>query len=113
MSESTASDLYETFAIPAPGRPLFQAATANLDPRTEASVDAGHQRGPLLLVAGDEDHTVPYAVTHATYERQKRSGSVTELERFPGRGHSLTIDPGWREIAEHALGFLRRNGLAA
>jgi non-heme chloroperoxidase len=112
VPEDMANELYERFAIPAPGRPLFQAATANLDPGTEASVDTrSAKRGPLLLISGDQDHTVPFKVTHAAYEKQKRSRSVTELETFPNRGHSLTIDPGWRELAEHARSFFSRNAL--
>ncbi len=112
LSTEHADALYEAFAIPAPGRPLFQAATANIDPETEASVDTHNtERGPLLLISGDEDHTVPFAMTRASYERQKRTGAVTELETFRHRGHSLTIDDGWREIAERSVAFLHRNSL--
>lgn len=112
VSPAVADQLYDTFAIPAPGRPLFQAVTANLDPRTEASVDfESAKRGPLLMISGDEDHTVPYAITRASYDKQKRAKTVTELETFPNRGHSLTIDPGWRELAAHARDFFERNSL--
>ncbi len=105
-----ASQLYQTFAIPAPGRPLFQAATANLDPGTEASVDLAATDAPLLLIAGKEDHTVPPAITHAELKlHQKKSSGVTELQEIDGRGHSLVIDGGWREVAERALAFARRH----
>ena len=87
--------------------PLFQAATANLNPWTEAQVDTRNpERGPLLLLSGEKDHTVPWAITHASYELQKRNPSVTQIREMPNRGHSLTIDHGWREVAETALAFI-------
>jgi len=110
VSEQEAAELYATFPIPTPGRPLFQAATANLDPGTEARVDVKNEtRGPLLLISGKEDHTVPFAITHAEYERYRHSTAVTELQEIDGRGHSLTIDSGWREVAEHALAWAKRH----
>jgi pimeloyl-ACP methyl ester carboxylesterase len=102
--------LFEEQAVPAPGRPLFQAAAANLNPWTEARVDAqaGH-RGPLLIVAGERDHTVPPIVVRAAFERQKANRhAVSEYLQMPGRGHSLTIDSGWREVADTALTFIQR-----
>lgn len=105
-----ASQLYQQHAIPAPGRPMFQAATANLDFGTEATVNYRNaKRGPLLLISGSEDRTVPFAITNASYKRLRQSQAVTELKRFAGRGHSLTIDKGWRELAEYALDFARRS----
>jgi pimeloyl-ACP methyl ester carboxylesterase len=104
--ESTA--LYEAHAVPAPGAPLFQAATANLNPWTEVKVDTDNpERGPLLLVAAEKDHTVPVSVTKAAYKQQQDNPGLTELVTV-ARGHSLTIDNGWREVAETTLAFVRR-----
>jgi non-heme chloroperoxidase len=109
VSEEEAKELYETFAVPAPGAPLFQAATANLNPWTEVKVDTENDnRGPLLIVSGEKDHTVPRAISDAAYKRQSRNTGVTEFIEIPGRGHALTIDSGWREVAETALTFVKR-----
>jgi non-heme chloroperoxidase len=109
VSEDEAKDLYETYAVPAPGAPLFQAAMANLNPFTEARVDSKNpDRGPLLIVSGERDNTVPWAIANASYKRQKRNAGVTEIAKIPNRGHSLTIDSGWREVAETALAFVER-----
>jgi non-heme chloroperoxidase len=109
VSEDDARQLYETFAVPAPGLPVFQAAAANLNPWTEAKVDTENpDRGPLLLISGEKDHTVPWAVTNAAYKRQQRNKDVTEIVEIPGRGHSLTIDNGWRDVAGAALAFVQR-----
>jgi non-heme chloroperoxidase len=109
VPEDEARGLYETFAVPAGGLPLFQAAAANLNPWTEAKVDTGNPgRGPMLLISGEKDHTVPWAITNASYKHQSHNTSVTEIVEIPNRGHSLTIDSGWREVAETALAFTRR-----
>ena len=110
VTEAEARELYETFAVPAPGEPLFQAAAANLNPWTEVKVDtANPSRGPLLIISGEKDHTVPWAIANASYQQQaKHPTAVTEIVEIPGRGHSLTIDSGWREVAETALAFVRR-----
>ncbi len=109
VGEDDAKQLYETFAVPAPGLPVFQAAAANFNPWTEAKVDSlNPDRGPLLLISGEKDHTVPWAVTNAAYKRQQRNKNVTEIVEIPGRGHSLTIDNGWRDVAGAALAFVRR-----
>jgi non-heme chloroperoxidase len=109
VSEAEARRLYETFAVAAPGAPLFQAAFANLDPRTEAKVDSQNAtRGPLLIISGEQDHIVPWALANAAYKRQARNPGVTEITEIPGRGHALTIDSGWREVAETALAFVKR-----
>jgi pimeloyl-ACP methyl ester carboxylesterase len=109
VEEAEAKDLYATYAVPAPGEPLFQAAAANLNPWTEAKVDTKNpDRGPLLILDGELDHTVPWAIANASYNQQKRNEAVTEIQKIPGRGHSLTIDGGWREVADIALVFIRR-----
>jgi pimeloyl-ACP methyl ester carboxylesterase len=109
VSEEEAKELYETFAVPASGRPLFQAAAANLNPWTEAKVDTKNpERGPLLIIDGEKDNTVPWAIANASYNRQKRNGNVTEIVKIPDRGHALTIDSGWREVAATALTFVQR-----
>jgi pimeloyl-ACP methyl ester carboxylesterase len=109
VSEDEAKQLYDTYAVPTPGKPLFQAATANLNPWTEAKVDTRNpDRGPLLLISGERDHTVPWAIVNASYKQQQENQGVTEIEKIPGRGHALTIDSGWREVADKALAFVRR-----
>jgi pimeloyl-ACP methyl ester carboxylesterase len=109
VSEDEAKELYETFAVPAAGAPLFQAATANLNPWTEAKVDSKNpDRGPLLIISGEKDHTVPWAIANASYKKQKRNEGVTEIVEIPNRGHALTIDSGWREVADTALAFVQR-----
>jgi pimeloyl-ACP methyl ester carboxylesterase len=95
--------------VPAPGAPLFQAATANLNPWTEAKVDTRRpDRGPLLIISGEKDNTVPRAIAHASYKKQQRNPGVTEFIEIPNRGHALVIDSGWRDVAETALAFIRR-----
>ena len=109
VSEDEARQLYETFAVPAPGAPIFQAASANLNPWTEVKVDSANpMRGPLLVISGEKDHAVPSAVANAAYKRQARNPGVTEVNEIAGRGHSLTIDSGWREVADTALAFIQR-----
>jgi non-heme chloroperoxidase len=110
VSEEEAKELYDTYAVPAPGEPLFQAAAANLNPWTEAKVGSKNpERGPLLIISGEKDHTVPWAIANASFKKQQRNEeSVTEIVEIPGRGHALTIDSGWREVADTALGFVRR-----
>jgi non-heme chloroperoxidase len=109
VDEDEAKSLYATFAVPAAGVPLFQAAAANLNPWTEAAVDTENSvRGPMLLMSGEKDHTVPWALTHASYKQQAHNEGTTEVVEMPGRGHALTIDAGWREVADTALAFVRR-----
>jgi pimeloyl-ACP methyl ester carboxylesterase len=112
VPEQEARDLHARYAMPAPGRPLFQAATATLNPGAATRVNvANATRGPLLLISGAEDNTVPPVLVRSTLKRYASSPAVTELKEFPGRGHSLTIDSGWRELAEYCLGWLRDKGL--
>jgi pimeloyl-ACP methyl ester carboxylesterase len=109
VSEAEAHELYNTFSVPTSGAPLFQAATANLNPWTEAKVNSKNpERGPLLIMDGEKDNTVPWAIANASYKRQRRNEGVTEIVQIPGRGHSLTIDHGWREVADTALSFVQR-----
>jgi non-heme chloroperoxidase len=109
VSEDEAKGLYETFAVPASGAPLFQAATANLNPWTEAKVKTKNpDRGPLLIISGEKDNTVPWSIANASYKRQHRNEGVTEIVEIPNRGHALTIDSGWREVADTALAFVKR-----
>jgi pimeloyl-ACP methyl ester carboxylesterase len=109
VSDEEARELHETFAVPAAGKPLFQAAAANLNPWTEAKVDVDNpERGPLLVISGEKDHTVPHAIAHASYARYGDNPGITEFVEIPGRGHSLTIDSGWREVCDTALGFVQR-----
>jgi pimeloyl-ACP methyl ester carboxylesterase len=110
VEEEEAHQLYETFAVPGSGVPLFQAATANLNPWTEAQVDTKNPaRGPLLLLSGEKDNTVPWAITHASYKHQEKNPAVTEIHEIKDRGHSLVIDHGWREVAEVALAFIAQH----
>ncbi|MBI1256490.1 MAG: alpha/beta fold hydrolase [Chloroflexi bacterium] len=107
VEESEAHELYEKYSVAGPGRPIFQAATANFNPWTEASVDTKNpERGPLLIISGEYDHTVPWAIAHASFKQQEKNIGVTEIQEIPDRGHSLTIDHGWKEVAETALAFV-------
>jgi pimeloyl-ACP methyl ester carboxylesterase len=107
LEEDEAHQLYDRFAVPGSGTPLFQSAAANLNPWTEDRVNTQNpERGPLLLIAGEKDHTVPLTVVAAAYTLQQNNPAVTEFREIPGRGHSLTIDHGWREVAEIALAFI-------
>jgi non-heme chloroperoxidase len=109
VDEDQARRLFDTFAVPAPGAPLWQAAAANFNPRTEDKVNTKNpDRGPMLIVSGEKDHTVPHVLAHAAYERQRKNPGVTEFTEIPGRGHALTIDDGWQEVADTALSFVRQ-----
>jgi pimeloyl-ACP methyl ester carboxylesterase len=108
VSEDEAKELYEKFAVPASGKPLFQSGAANLNPWTEAKVEKNPERGPLLILDGEKDHVVPWAIAHATFKQQEGDNLVTEIEKIPDRGHSITIDHGWREVAGKSLAFVQR-----
>ncbi|HEX5713844.1 MAG TPA: alpha/beta hydrolase [Solirubrobacterales bacterium] len=110
LPDEEARQLYETYHVAAPGVALMQMANANLNPFTEARADTTNpERGPLLIISGEKDHTVPWAIANAAYKKQKRNqASVTEIVEIPNRGHSLTIDSGWREVCDTALGFVKR-----
>jgi non-heme chloroperoxidase len=109
LGEKEAKELYDRFHVAGSGISLVQMANANLNPWTEAKVNTKNpDRGPLLIIEGEKDHTVPWAIANAAYKRQKRNPAVTEIVKIPNRGHSLTIDHGWREVAEIALTFIKR-----
>jgi pimeloyl-ACP methyl ester carboxylesterase len=109
VDEDEAKSLFETYAVPASGEPIFQAAAANFNPWTEAKVDTRNpERGPMLIISGEKDHTVPWAIANASYKKQAKNEAVTEIVEIPGRGHALTIDSGWRKVADTALEFIKR-----
>jgi len=109
LDEDEAKELYLGYSVPGPGEVLFQAASANLNPWTEDKADTKNpERGPMLIISADSDQTVPWAMANAAYKRERRNPGVTEIVKFENRGHSLTIDKGWREVAETALAFVRR-----
>jgi non-heme chloroperoxidase len=109
LDEKEAKELYDRFHVAGSGISLAQMGNANLNPWTEAKVDTKNpERGPLLIIDGEKDHTVPWAIANAAYKRQRRNPGVTEIVKMPNRGHSLTIDHGWREVAETALAFVKR-----
>jgi pimeloyl-ACP methyl ester carboxylesterase len=109
VSEGEAKELYEAFAVPASGTPLFQVATENVNPWTEVKVDTKNpDRGPMLIISGEKDNTAPGAMAEGIYNKQKRNEGVTEIVEMPNRGHALVIDSGWREVADTALAFIRR-----
>ena len=109
LSEEEAKEAYERYHVAAPGKALMQMANANLNPFTEAKADTRNpERGPLLIIDGEVDHTVPWAIANASYKKQSRNPAVTEIVKIPNRGHSLTIDNGWREVADTAIEFVKR-----
>jgi pimeloyl-ACP methyl ester carboxylesterase len=112
VSAEESRELYQRWVIPAPGKPLFEAAAANFNPHSPAKVDTANElRGPLLLIMGGRDHTVPEAVTRATLKQYRHSDAITEIHEFPDRAHSLTIDSGWRDVAETSLSWLKKHNL--
>jgi non-heme chloroperoxidase len=109
VGEDEAKELYEKYSVPGSGVPLFQAASANLNPWTEAKVDTKNpDRGPLLIIVGEKDHTVPPSIAKAAFKQQQHNEGVTEFVEIPGRGHALIIDHGWRDVADTALAFVKR-----
>jgi len=112
LSEEESAQLFQTCTIPSPARPLFQAAAANFVLHSQAAVDTDNEaRGPLLLIAGTADHTVPDVVTRSTFKQYRDSTAITQLKQFEGRGHSLTIDNGWKDVADAVLDWLRTCGI--
>jgi non-heme chloroperoxidase len=112
LTDTESNELYERWTIPSPGKPLFEAAAANLSPRSPAKVATDNAtRGPLLLTAGGKDHTVPASISKSTLKLYRKSPAVTDYKEFPDRGHSLTIDAGWREVADAVLAWLKGQSL--
>jgi pimeloyl-ACP methyl ester carboxylesterase len=109
VPEDEARKLYDEFPVPGAGLPLFQAAVANFNPNSETLVDrANPDRGPMKFLSGEKDHTVPWAITNAAYQKQRGNPAVTEIEELSGRGHSLVIDSGWERVADAALTFVQK-----
>jgi non-heme chloroperoxidase len=109
VNEDEAKRLYDAYSVPGPGEPIFQAAAANLNPWTEAKVDTKNpERGPLLIISADKDHTVPWSIANASYKKQRQNEGVTEIVKLDNRGHAMTIDDGWRDVADTALAFVKR-----
>jgi pimeloyl-ACP methyl ester carboxylesterase len=112
LSDQESAELFDRWTVPSPGKPLFEAALANFTPNSPAKVNTGNKTlGPLLLTAGGNDHTVPAAITTSTRKQYHKSPAITDFIEFPDRGHSLTIDHGWREVAQAALDWLGRRSL--
>ena len=111
VSPDESDALYERWSIPAPGKPLFEAAEANFRLHSPDKVNTENEgRGPLLLIMGGQDHTVPEAITKSTLKQYRHSSAVTDLQEFADRGHSLTIDSGWRDVADASLAWLAKQG---
>jgi pimeloyl-ACP methyl ester carboxylesterase len=111
LDENEAKELYEEFHVAASGVPIFQAAAANLNPFSETKVKyKAADRGPILIISGEKDHTVPRAISHAAYKKHSKNPAITEFAEIPDRGHSLTIDHGWQDVAQTALDFVRKYG---
>ena len=110
IDEAESDELYDRWTIPSPARPLFQAAGANVNPHAATKVDTAADRGPLLLTMGALDHTVPEAISKSTYKQYRKAESTTELVEFEDRGHSLTIDHGWQDVAATVLEWLKGKG---
>jgi non-heme chloroperoxidase len=109
LTEDEAKEVYETYHVAGSGIPIFQAAFANINPRSETKADNKNpDRGPMLIIGGELDHQAPWAITEATYKRQRKNTSITEVIEIANRGHSLTIDHGWQEVAQTALDFIAR-----
>lgn len=101
--------LYDLYAVPAGGRPLFQTVLANCNPYTDARVDlANPDRGPMKIISGRLDRIVPWSLARAAFKRQQLNPAHTEFFEVLGRGHSLVIDSGWRDVADSALRFVHR-----
>jgi pimeloyl-ACP methyl ester carboxylesterase len=114
LTQEESDELFERWAIPSPGKPLFEAAVANLSPGSPANVDtANRTRGPLLLTAGGKDHTVPASITRATRKLYHKSPAITDYRDFPDRGHTLAIDSRWNEVADAVLAWLEERSLGS
>ncbi|KQZ15682.1 MULTISPECIES: alpha/beta hydrolase [unclassified Mesorhizobium] len=114
VSQQECDEMYSKWTIPSPARPLFQLALGNFIPNSPAKVDtANAKRGPLLLMSGKLDHTVPDVLTRSTFKQYRNSSASTEYKRYDDRGHSLICDSGWPQLAEDSLAWLKAKGLGA
>jgi len=106
LGQADSDAVRERYAIPGPGRPLFQAALANVSRHAVTTVDYRNAtRAPLLLISGGKDHVSPASVTKATAKKYAGSGAVTDLAEFPERSHYTVGQAGWEEVADKALSW--------
>ena len=111
LTEEESDALHAAWAIPGAGRPLFEEAGANFSRHSPAKVDTHKaDRGPLLLTSGTEDHTVPLKVTKEVVAMYAKGPAAHRLPCLRRKGHSLTIDNGWKDVADVALQWLAANG---
>jgi pimeloyl-ACP methyl ester carboxylesterase len=104
VSDAESRAVYDRYAIPGPGRPLFQAALANFNPNAATKINFHNaDRAPLLILGGSKDHTVPAGTTQRNYKLQSKSDAVTEYREYPGRSHYTVGQAGWEAVADHAL----------
>jgi len=110
VSENEAKELYERWTIPAPCRPLFQAATASFSGIQTKVNTQNTSRGPLLITGGEKDNQAPAIIGKASVKKYNKT-AITDFKLFEGRGHSLIVDSGWKEIAEYSLNWLKKQRL--
>jgi alpha-beta hydrolase superfamily lysophospholipase len=107
LSEPESNAAYERYAVPGPGRPLFQAGLANFNPKAASKVNFGNDtRAPLLIVGGSVDHVVPAKTTRTNFKLYHKSKAISEYKEFPGRSHFTVGQDGWEEVADYALNWV-------
>ena len=110
MSEGEAQGAFRQYAIPAPGRPVFEVKFASVNPWSATAVNyANGERAPLLLIAGTQDHIAPPSVVGANYDQYRRSPAITSFREFPGRSHLIIAQDGWQEVAGFALSWVQHH----
>jgi pimeloyl-ACP methyl ester carboxylesterase len=113
MTDEESAEAYQRYAVPGPGRVLFQGAFANFNPRTPDRVDfRKDDRAPLLLIAGGSDHIVPAAVDESMAKHYRKSAALTDYKEFPGRPHFTIGQDGWEEVADYALNWAAEHAAA-